>query len=133
MDKADFSIILFDGVCNLCNGSVNFIIDHDKKNRFKFTSLQSDKGQELLKKHNLNQALESIILIENKMAYQKSDAALHISKKLSFPFSSLYIFIIVPQFIRDKIYNLIARNRYKWFGKSESCRIPTPELKAKFI
>ncbi|MBT30890.1 MAG: thiol-disulfide oxidoreductase [Thalassobius sp.] len=133
MDKPSYSIILFDGVCNLCNGSVNFIIDHDKKNRFKFTSLQSEKGQELLKKHNLNLELESIILVENEKTYQKSDAALRISKKLNFPIPLLYVAIIIPRLIRDQIYNYIAKNRYKWFGKSDSCRMPTPELKAKFI
>ncbi|UZR93334.1 thiol-disulfide oxidoreductase DCC family protein [Chondrinema litorale] len=133
MDNSSYSIILFDGVCNLCNGSVNFIIDHDKKNRFKFTSLQSETGQKLLETHNLNLELESIILIENEKTYQKSDAALQISKKLNFPVPMLYIAIIIPRFLRDHIYNYIAKNRYKWFGKSDSCRMPTPELKAKFI
>ncbi|MEM1136113.1 MAG: DCC1-like thiol-disulfide oxidoreductase family protein [Bacteroidota bacterium] len=133
MKEHQFSIILFDGVCNLCNGSVNFIIDYDKANSFKFASLQSEKGKTLLKKYQLDLQLNSIVLIENGKAFQKSTAALRISKKLSFPFFLLSFFLFTPRSIRDFAYDMIAKNRYAWFGKSDSCRIPTPELQTKFI
>ncbi|UMB54479.1 DUF393 domain-containing protein [Lutibacter sp. A64] len=128
------SIILFDGVCNLCNASVNFIIKHDKKEHFKFASLQSDAAKELLLQYNSKKInMDSIILIENNNFYEKSTAALKISKKLNNGFSLLYLFIIIHPFIRDWVYNYIAKNRYKWFGKKENCMIPTPELKNRFI
>ena len=128
------SIILFDGVCNLCNSSVNFIIKHDKKEQFLFASLQSDAAKEILlqfpiKKFNLN----SIILIENGNVYKKSMAVLKISKQLNSGYKLLYAFIITPKFIRDWIYNYIAKNRYKWFGKKENCMIPTPEVSNRFL
>lgn len=132
MDK--FKIILFDGVCNLCNSSVNFIIDHDTKNEFRFTSLQSDTGIELLKKFNLiDKNIDSVILIENDKAYVKSDAALKIAKTLGGYYKLIYVFIILPAFFRNFFYDIIAKNRYKWFGKKDSCRIPTPELRSKFL
>ena len=130
----EFSIILFDGVCNLCNSSVNFIIDHDKKNDFRFASLQSEAGQDLLKKFHLNvKDFDSIILIENGKHYQRSSAVLKIVKKFPGLWKLLYLFIIVPKPLRDFVYDNIADNRYKWFGKKESCRVPTPELKEKFL
>lgn len=131
---ADFSIILFDGVCNLCNSSVNFIIDHDKKNVFRFASLQSDAGQTLLKKFNLNvKDFNSIILVENDKFYERSSAVLKIVKKFPGLWKLLYLFIIIPPPVRNFVYDIIADNRYKWFGKKESCRVPTPELKEKFL
>ena len=112
------SILLFDGVCNLCNASVNFIIKHDKKAHFKFASLQSDAAKELLLQYKAKKIkMDSIILIENGTFYKKSTAALIISKKLNGGFKILYVFIIIPTFIRDWVYNYIAKNRYKWFGK----------------
>ncbi|MFZ1320060.1 MAG: thiol-disulfide oxidoreductase DCC family protein [Ignavibacteria bacterium] len=132
MDKS--KIILFDGVCNLCNSSVNFIIDNDNINTFKFASLQSEKGTELLKKYDLfDKNIDSVILIENDKAYLKSDAALKIAKTLGGKYKLIYGFIILPAFIRNFFYDIIAKNRYKWFGKKDSCRIPTPELKTKFL
>ena len=129
-----FNIILFDGVCNLCNSSVNLIIDHDKKNDFRFASLQSEAGQDLLKKFHLNvKDFDSIILIENGKHYQRSSAVLKIVKKFPGLWKLLYLFIIVPKPLRDFVYDNIADNRYKWFGKKESCRVPTPELKEKFL
>ena len=111
-------IILFDGVCNLCNSSVQFILRHDKKKQFVFASLQSDPGQELMKKFGLPLTeLNSFILIENGKMYSRSTAALRVVKKLNALWPGLYIFIIVPRFIRDAVYNWISRNRYKWFGK----------------
>lgn len=131
---ADFSIILFDGVCNLCNSSVNFIIDHDKKNVFRFASLQSDAGQSLLKKFNLNvKDFNSIILVENDKFYERSSAVMKIVRKFPGLWKFLYLFIIIPPPVRNFVYDIIADNRYKWFGKKDSCRVPTPELKEKFL
>lgn len=127
-------IILFDGVCNLCNSSVQFIIERDTKNVFLFSSLQSDFGQKILKENNLNEEnFDSIILIDEDKIYQKSDAALRIAKELQSPIKYFNLFLILPQFLRDFGYDLIAKNRYKFFGKQESCWIPTKELKNKFL
>jgi predicted DCC family thiol-disulfide oxidoreductase YuxK len=127
-------IILFDGVCNLCNNSVNFIIDRDKKNVFQFAALQSEAGKKLLLQHHLPaDKSDSIVLIKNGKAYQRSAAALEIARHLQGFWSSLYIFKLIPGFISDVFYNFIAKNRYRFFGKQETCRIPTPELKAKFL
>ena len=130
----DQPIVLFDGVCNLCNSAVQFIIRHDKKKVFMFTSLQSDAGQKLLVQYNfpLNE-LNSFILIENNKAYTRSSGALRVVKKLKGLWPLLYGFMIVPKFIRDGVYDWVGRNRYKWFGKQEACMIPTPELKARFL
>ena len=131
MDKP---IVLFDGVCNLCNSAVQFIIRHDKKNTFMFTSLQSDTGKKLLAQYDLPlNELNSFILIENNKAYTRSSGALRVIKKLKGLWPLLYGFIIVPKFIREGVYNWVGRNRYKWFGKQEACMIPTPELKARFL
>ncbi len=128
------NIILFDGVCNFCDSSVNFIIDHDKKNMFKFAALQSEKGQEILGKFKLSKTdFDSFIFIENDNVYKKSTAVLKIAKGLGGIYSITYPFIIIPKFIRDFFYNLIAKNRYKLFGKKDACRIPTPEFKSKFL
>jgi len=127
-------IILFDGVCNLCNASVNFIIKHDKKEYFKFASLQSDVAKDLLLHFNSKKIKkESIILIEDKKFYQKSAAALRISKKLNGGYKLLYLFIIIPTFIRDLVYSYIAKNRYKWFGKKNNCIIPNQKIKKRFL
>ena len=127
-------IILFDGVCNLCNSSVNFIIDRDKKNIFKFAALQSESGQKLLDKFGLNQNdFDSVVLVDENKFYSKSTAALKIVKEFPSLWKALYIFIIIPVPIRNFFYDLIAKNRYRWFGKKDSCRMPSPELKNKFI
>lgn len=126
-------IILFDGVCNLCSGAVQWIIKHDKKNVFKFASLQSETGISLVKKYAIPENTDSVILINEEQVYVKSSAALHIAKYCSGLWPLLFAFIIVPPFIRNTVYDWVARNRYKWFGKKESCWIPTPELKQKFI
>jgi predicted DCC family thiol-disulfide oxidoreductase YuxK len=130
----DQPVILFDGVCNLCNGAVQFIIKHDKKNRFRFASLQSGTGQHLLEQYNLPaDQLNSFILIENGKAYTRSTGALKVAKKLSGIWPMLYTFMIIPKIFRDSIYDWVARNRYKWFGKKNECMIPAPELKARFL
>ncbi|MFI8380217.1 thiol-disulfide oxidoreductase DCC family protein [Leeuwenhoekiella sp. NPDC079379] len=127
-------IILFDGVCNLCNGAINFIIKQDSSGVFKFTSLQSETGMRLLQKHNIDpEKTDSIILVEGDRASVKSTAALRISRFLDKGYPLLYVFMIVPGFIRNIVYDFIAKNRYKWFGKKESCMIPTPELKSRFL
>ncbi len=127
-------IILFDGVCNLCNAAVQFVVRHDKKKLFVFASLQSEVGKQLLSEHILpGSDLRTFILIEHNKLYSRSSAALKVSKKLSGIWPVLYVFILVPPFIRDAIYNFIAKNRYRWFGKKEECMIPTPELKARFL
>ena len=126
--------MLFDGLCNLCSGAVQFIIKQDKHAIFKFASLQSKFGENALIQYGLvNKGVDSIVLIDNGKAYVKSTAALRIAKKLNALYPLLYAFIIVPPFIRDWVYDWIARNRFKWFGKKESCWLPTPELKAKFL
>ncbi|MFN4763977.1 thiol-disulfide oxidoreductase DCC family protein [Gillisia sp. Q332] len=131
----DKKIILFDGVCNLCNNSVNFIIEHDKKDIFRFASLQSEIGRKLTSERGIDsEELDSIVLIEPGVVYfKKSTAALEISKELSGGYSMLKYFSFLPEGLRDGVYDLIANNRYKWFGKKDSCMIPTPELKAKFL
>ena len=130
----DQPVVLFDGVCNLCNTAVQFIIRHDKKREFMFASLQSATGQKLLAQYDLPQdELNSFILIENNKAYTRSTGALRVVKKLNGILPWLYSFIIIPKIFRDSIYDLAARNRYQWFGKKDECMIPTPELKARFL
>jgi predicted DCC family thiol-disulfide oxidoreductase YuxK len=117
------SIVLFDGVCNLCNSAVAFIIKRDKKKIFKLSPLQSSLSEELNQQFHFKQLLlNSIVLIENNKVFYKSTAALRVVKRLSGPIKFLYIFIIVPPFIRDAVYSVIAKNRYRWFGK-KSCEV----------
>ena len=130
----DQPIVLFDGVCNLCNGAVQFIIRHDKKEKFLFASLQSEIGKRILSSNNLSRDdLKTFLLIEDDKVYTKSTAALRVIKQLNGVISILYTFNVIPKFIRDSIYDLVARNRYNWFGKKDECMIPTPQLKARFL
>ena len=128
-------IILFDGVCNLCNTSVQYVIRHDKKDIFRFVALQSDLGQSILKHIGIDtKNIDSIILYEPGVAYfYKSSAAIEIAKTLGGFFTISAIFSIIPTGLRNLIYDFVAKNRYKWYGKQEACMIPTPELKAKFL
>ena len=127
-------IILFDGVCNFCNASINFIIDHDPEKRFTFAPLQSEIGQDILRKFNKNtEDFDSVILLKNNTLYQKSEAALEITKYLSGFWKHLAIFSIFPTFFLNFFYDIIAKNRYRIFGKMDSCRIPTPELRERFL
>ncbi len=127
-------IIFFDGVCNLCTGSVQFIIKHDPKHYFRFASLQSEIGQQLLQENNLpTEEFGSFILFENGKVYTQSTAALRVAKKLNGLWSLLSVFLIIPSFIRNGVYNWIAKNRYNWFGKKEECWIPTKELNDLFV
>lgn len=128
-------IILFDGVCNLCNTSINYVIDHDKQDIFRFVSLQSDLGETIQEYLGIeNKSLDTIILyVPNEAYYIKSTAAIKIINEFLGFWKLMQVFLILPSPIRDLVYNYIAKNRYKWYGKQESCRIPTPELKAKFL
>ena len=130
----DHSIILFDGVCNFCNYWVNFTIDRDEKNIYKFAALQSEQGQILLQQYNLNLTkIDSFILIRGENVFTKSTAALMISRTLSGPVKIIYPFIFLPKFLRDFIYGLIGKNRYKLFGKRDVCRVPGEKEKEKFL
>lgn len=128
-------LVLFDGVCNLCNNSVQFIIRNDKENIFMFAPLQGKTGKEVISKFNIDTSRTDSILLysKEKGISVKSTAALRIANRLSFPINVLTIFLIIPNFIRNWVYDLIARKRYKWFGKQDACMIPTPELKSKFL
>lgn len=127
-------VILFDGVCNLCNGSVQFIIKRDSKSKFQFAALQSTYGQHQLRRLKIPAtSLQSIVLIEGDKFYQRSNAVFEICSRLGGLWPAFYIFKIIPGFIRDAIYNFIAKNRYRWFGRQDQCMLPTPALKARFL
>jgi predicted DCC family thiol-disulfide oxidoreductase YuxK len=128
------AILLFDGECNLCNHAVQFIIARDPKAYYRFAALQSAAGQHLLEQYQLPRSqFDTIIMIQNNQVYTKSTAALRIVRKLYRLWSYLYIFIMVPKLIRDPLYDWIARNRIKWFGRRDSCMMPTPEIKMRFL
>lgn len=128
------TILLFDGYCNLCNSSVQFILKHEKNNKFYFTSLQSDAGKEILNHYQIDVAqVDSLVLIEKDKAYVKSSAALRASKYLKGLYPLAVIFIIIPPFIRNAVYDYIARNRYKWYGKSDTCMMPDKSLANRFL
>ena len=127
-------IILFDGVCNFCNFWVNFVLERDKKNLFRFAALQSEKARELSSRLNIDISnLDTFVLIVGEKFYIKSTAALMVCKKLDSYLKILFPLIILPAFIRDFVYDIIAKNRYKLFGRKESCRIPTQAEKEKFL
>lgn len=132
--KNKYPIVFFDGVCNLCNSSVQFIIRYDEKGLIRFAPLQSDLGSQVLSDlSTLKKGKESIFFLENGQLYDRSTAALRVARYLRFPVSLLFLLIVFPAFIRNAVYDYIARNRYKWFGKKDSCMIPTPELKNRFL
>ena len=127
-------IILFDGICNFCNASINFIIQQDKKKIFRFAALQSERGQKLLEHYHLpKEGFDSFVLIDEDKVYKKSAAGLQVYSKLPWYWKWTQAFWIMPQFLRDGIYNFIARNRYKWFGKKEACMTPTAEVRSRFL
>jgi predicted DCC family thiol-disulfide oxidoreductase YuxK len=133
-NTGSYSIILFDGVCNLCDGVVQFVLKKDKKARFRFAALQSESGTAILKQFGLpTEVYHSFVLVESGRAYQKSEAALHVLKGLGGVWILLYGFIIIPRPIRDFIYDWVARNRYRFFGKKDECMLPTPEIRARFL
>jgi predicted DCC family thiol-disulfide oxidoreductase YuxK len=127
-------VILFDGVCNLCNASVNFVIDRDPASYFRFAALQSDSGRALLRRHGLDDGrVTGVVLISDSRAYTGSAAAVRIARHLRGAWKLLAALIIVPPFLRDAAYGLVARRRYRWFGKTDTCRVPTPELRERFL
>ena len=132
-DVISDKIVLFDGVCNFCNSSVQFIIRHDKSKALKFASLQSNTGQELIAKYNIPKDVDSVIFIENGNAFIKSEAALRIADNFGGVWKMMRILKVIPAFIRNLFYDIIARNRYKWFGKKETCMIPSPEIRNRFM
>jgi predicted DCC family thiol-disulfide oxidoreductase YuxK len=129
-------VILFDGICNLCNGFVQFVIERDNEGKFKFASLQSDFAADLLAKKNPHfdkENLQSVILIKNDKIITKSDAAIEIGKQLGGLWKASGLLYIFPKFIRNMVYDLVAKYRYKWFGKQDVCWLPSPELKSRFL
>jgi predicted DCC family thiol-disulfide oxidoreductase YuxK len=128
--NTDERIVLFDGVCNLCSGAVQFILARDPAGRFRFASLQSEAAQRLLKGAGV---AETIVLIEGGKIYTRSAAALRIARGLRLPWPLLYAFVAVPRPLRDLVYGWVARHRYAWFGKRESCLLPTPRTRSRFI
>lgn len=130
----DKPILLFDGVCNLCNGFVQFVIRRDPKAKIRFAALQSEVGQQLLKEANMPlEELSTVVLWEKGKFYTHSDVPLRVARYLDGLLSVYAVYTVIPKFIRDGIYNWIASNRYHWFGKQESCMLPTPELQARFL
>ena len=132
--KSTTPILLFDGYCNLCNNCVKFVLRHEKNTDIQFASLQSEVGLALLQKHAINpKEIDSLVLITQDAVYLKSSAALRLTKYFKGLYPLLIILLIVPVFIRDGVYDYVARNRYKWFGKQDNCMIPSPEIKNRFL
>jgi predicted DCC family thiol-disulfide oxidoreductase YuxK len=128
------AVVLFDGVCNLCNGTVQFIIAHDPAAHFHFAALESEAARRLLGETQMSGTLpDSVILVEDGRVYTRSTAALRIARRLSFPWPVISALIVIPRPLRDMIYDVIARHRYRWFGKRDSCMPPTEELRARFL
>ena len=127
-------IVLLDGVCNVCNSTVIFLIKRDKNKIVRFAHLQSETARSLLEKYQLDgNGVDSIVYIENNRVYIKSTAVLRILRYLKMPYPLLYAFIIIPTFIRNAAYDFIAKNRYRWFGKHDNCIVPSDELKERFL
>ncbi|MYL33582.1 DUF393 domain-containing protein [Pontibacillus yanchengensis] len=126
-------IILFDGECNFCDVSVQFILKRDKQEQFTFASLQGEHGQKLLKQHGISSSVDSFVLVDDKQIHFQSTAALKVCKELAGAWKLLYVFIVIPKPIRDKVYNFVANNRYKWFGKKNQCALPSPETRKRFL
>ena len=130
----DKPIVLFDGVCNLCNGFVQQMIKLDPQGQFRYTAIQSPAGQQIMESQGLSTSnITTVVLYDQGKVYTHSDVALEIARRLGFPWNLAYGFIILPKGFRNVIYDWIARNRYRWFGQKESCMIPTPELKSRFL
>jgi len=127
------STILFDGVCNLCNGFVQFVIARDPAAQFRFGALITPAAQDLLRAAGVTNAPDSIVLLEHDGVYFQSDAALRIARRLTFPWPLAYGLVVVPRFVRDWVYDIIAARRYKWFGRRDACMVPTPDLKQRFL
>lgn len=127
-------VIVFDGICNFCNASVNFVMERDPEKAFKFATLQSEAGQEVLKFNKLNaQDFETFLYIQNGHVFSQSTAALKVAQRLSAPWPMLYLFRVIPQSIRDSVYRFVGKRRYQWMGKREVCRIPTTAEQERFV
>jgi len=127
-------ILLFDGVCNLCNASVQWVLKRDRKGIFKFAALQSETGQRLLQQFGFSQEnFDTVVLVDGEKVFTRSDAPLEIARRLGGLWSLFFVFKIIPRFLRDAVYNWVARNRYRWFGRKEECMLPRPEWKNRFL
>ena len=127
-------VLLFDGVCNLCNGTVSFVLKRDKRGAVLFAPLQSAAGQHYLKRFGLDAAeFASLVLVEGERHYQRSEAALRLLRALGWPYKVLYALTLIPRPVRDFAYDWIARNRYRWFGKRDACMLPAPDIRARFL
>lgn len=134
MDEPRRAVVLFDGVCNFCNASVNFIARRDPVGQFQFAPLESDVGRKLLAETGLaGQDIDSVVLVDGERAFVKSTAALRIARQLRGAWPLMAVFLVVPRFLRDAVYDFIARNRYRWFGRREECMIPSADLRARFL
>jgi predicted DCC family thiol-disulfide oxidoreductase YuxK len=130
----DHAIILFDGVCNFCNASVNFVIKRDKRGYFRLAPLQEPKGAEVARRYGIDpERLDTFVLVENGRAYPKSGGALRVARRLGLPYALAFGFIVVPPFIRNFFYDWFARHRYRWFGKKDACIVPAPEVRERFL
>lgn len=130
----DHPVLLFDGVCNLCNGAVQWVLLRDKRDVFRFAALQSETGQDLLRRHQQDTLqYNTVIMVDGDRLYTHSDAVLEIARRLGFPWRLLFIFYYCPRSLRNAVYNWVARNRYRWFGKSQTCMLPRPEWQHKFV
>jgi len=133
-DPKESAIVLIDGVCHMCQGLTQFIIRRDPRGVFRFASLQSEIGQELLRQGGMSESsIDTMVLIEDGKYYTRSTGALRIARRLRFPWSLSYVFILIPPFLRNLVYRWVARNRYRWFGQSSECMIPTPEIRRRFL
>ena len=126
-------VVLFDGVCNFCNGTVNFIIRHDRRKKFKFAPLQSKIGREMKAKYGISRDIDSIILVEDGQAFAQSTAGLRIARRLGGIWSLGYVFIIIPASLRDFCYRLFAKYRYRLFGRQDACMLPSPDVRERFL
>ncbi len=135
MPTPDSPILLFDGVCNLCDASVQWVIRHDPAAQFRFASLQSAIGRELLARHGLPvDALETVVLVEGDRHWLRSDAGVEVLRRLGGSWAILALKLhVLPRWLRDPVYGFIARNRYRWFGRKDACLVPSPELSARFL
>jgi predicted DCC family thiol-disulfide oxidoreductase YuxK len=134
MPDSPHAIILFDGVCNFCDASVNFVIKRDKRAYFRFAPLQEPKGAEIARRYGIDPArLDTFVLVENGRAYPKSGGSLRVARRLGGLYPLAFVLILIPPLIRDFFYDWFARRRYRWFGKKDACMVPTPEVRDRFL